>query len=157
MITAAWNCRPGQADSVVVCVFWVLIPRFYCIVSVWSQSHAEKWSHCQSNTCASSVWHAPPTTQSPKPRLSLCRVSHMAVDARRCPAILTSSRHASLVCCEFLFSRQSAFSILSWHFDIFHLYVFSLQPSHFVCAYWQFHTQLTGNKQHRSHTVWFSS
>lgn len=63
----------------------------------------------------------------------------------------------SLVCCKFLFSRQSAFSILSWLSDISHLHVFSLQPSHFVCAYWQFHTQLTGNKQHHYHTVWFPS
>lgn len=56
----------------------------------------------------------------------------------------------SLVCC-----KQSAFSILSWLSDISHLHVFSLQPSHFVCAYWQFHTQLTGNKQHHYHTFDF--
>lgn len=63
----------------------------------------------------------------------------------------------SLVCCKFLLSRQSAFSILSWLSDISHLHVFSLQHSHFVCAYWQFHTQLTGNNQHHYHTVWFPS
>lgn len=56
----------------------------------------------------------------------------------------------SLVCC-----KQSAFSILSWLSDISHLHVFSLQPSHFVCAYWQFHTQLTGNKQYHYHTFDF--
>lgn len=55
----------------------------------------------------------------------------------------------SLVCCKFLFSRQSAFSTLSWHSDIFHLYVVSLQPC-CLCllpvsytAYWEQATSFT--------------